>query len=60
MDFETALSIVDDNLPDGAYVAMLSELTGLHPSAVCDALVERAERMRAKEPRKAKKPKRKR
>jgi len=50
MDIATALLIVDDDLPDGAYFAMLGELTGLPPDAVAEALVERAERMESLAP----------
>ena len=61
MDLETALSIVDDNLPDGAYFAMLGELTGMHPAALADALAERGERAEQAKPpsRRAKKRRRK-
>jgi hypothetical protein len=45
MDIETALLIVDDELPDGAYFAMLGELTGLPHDAVVEALVEHADRI---------------
>jgi hypothetical protein len=38
MSVGDALSIVPDDLPDGAWMAMLGELTGLDAGGVADAL----------------------
>lgn len=46
IDLETALLIIDDlddDLPDGAYFAMLCELTGLPIDEVVTKLAERGE-----------------
>lgn len=43
MDLETALDIIDDDLPDGAYWALLEEMTGMDPGEVAEA-IERKER----------------
>ena len=42
-DLETALDIIDDDLPDGAYWALLEEMTGMDPGEVAEA-IERKER----------------
>lgn len=42
MSIETALEIVDDDLPDGAYFQMLSDLTGMDAGEVADALAPKA------------------
>lgn len=38
LDIETALEIVDDDLPDGAYWAVLEEMTGKEPGEIAEWL----------------------
>ena len=47
VDIETAMTIVPDDLGDGAYFAMLDELTGSEPGGACD-LIEQADPPRSR------------
>jgi len=47
MDVEVALDLVDDDLPDGAWMAVLCEMTGMSPDEVVSELFALEERRRA-------------
>lgn len=40
MDIHTAMSIVPDDLPDGAYFAMLEEVMGVEPGDAAQMLAD--------------------
>lgn len=49
MDIETALELVDDDLPDGAWMAVLCEMTDMDAGEVSAELYALEERRRTEE-----------